>query len=320
MSASNAEKIENWIAVTGVIRSGTTFVGKVLSLPLSVDYIHEPFNGGWSLPEERPFRPRYVRPGRDGEATRAYREHLAHLFRYDFALNSILHDGDPWHKWVAKRLVGSRGPFYLRLAKLNPFHRAAVIKDPTCRLVTEYLYRTFDVTPVIVVRHPASLAASLRRMGWWPGLEEFARQPDLVEDFFAGEEDFLHRDWPSPLMEAMAHWRASYKMLLAQADRYPDWQVVTHEELCRRPVTVFQRLYEALSLPWSSSVARRIRRLTEGASARPRNGQGMDLRRDSAQIFETRRDAIAPEQRRALFEIVKGVALQRYSRESFAID
>ena len=46
----------------------------------------------------------------------------------------------------------------------------------------------------------------------------------------------------------------------------------------------------------------------------------MDLRRDSAQIFETRRDAIAPEQRRALFEIVKGVTLQRYSRESFAID
>jgi hypothetical protein len=45
----------------------------------------------------------------------------------------------------------------------------------------------------------------------------------------------------------------------------------------------------------------------------------MDLRRDSAQIFETRRNAIAPEQRRALFEIVKDVALKLYSRESFAI-
>jgi hypothetical protein len=43
-------RIENWIFVTGVIRSGTTFVGKVLSLPLSVDYIHEPFNPLCGMP------------------------------------------------------------------------------------------------------------------------------------------------------------------------------------------------------------------------------------------------------------------------------
>lgn len=33
-----------WLLVTGMPRSGTTFAGRVLSAPLAVDYIHEPFN------------------------------------------------------------------------------------------------------------------------------------------------------------------------------------------------------------------------------------------------------------------------------------
>jgi hypothetical protein len=44
------DKIDNWIFVTGVPRSGTTFAGKILSLPLEVDYTHEPFNPRCGMP------------------------------------------------------------------------------------------------------------------------------------------------------------------------------------------------------------------------------------------------------------------------------
>lgn len=317
----NVGNIENWILVTGAIRSGTTFVGKVLSLPLSVDYIHEPFNGGYSLPEKTPFHSRYVRPGDDAAATKRYREQLSQIFSYNFALNTTIHSGDPWFKKIAKRVVGSRGPFYLRLAKKNPLHRAAVIKDPVGWSATECLHRQFGVTPVIIVRHPVSLAASLERVGWWPGLQEIARQPDLVEDYFADEKTLLRRDWTDPMLEAAARWRLSYKMLFAQAHEHPGWQVVTHETLCQHPVAEFKRLYRVLDLPWSASVARRVRRLTGGSnSAEASKGQAMDLRRNSADIFEMRRDAISREKRRAIFDIVGEVALKAYSRESFALD
>lgn len=102
-------RIGNWILVTGAIRSGTTFMGRVLSLPLTVDYLHEPFNGGYRLPDGEPFRPRYVRPDPDGGATRHYRRHVAPIFSYDFGLNTVRHPADSWHKQIAKRLVGSRG-------------------------------------------------------------------------------------------------------------------------------------------------------------------------------------------------------------------
>jgi len=229
--AVRLNQIDKWIFVTGVIRSGTTFLGKMLSLPLQVDYIHEPFHGGYTLPGRRVLLPRYVRPGDESDEVQRYRKQVAHLYRYDIAMRTALHPQDAWYRKVAKHIAGSRGPFHLRLAKWNPFHLASVIKDPIGKLVAGFLYRAFDTTPVIIVRHPVSLAASLERLGWWPEVREFAVQDDLVEDFFADEPDFLFRSWPNRILESMAHWRATYKVLLRQAARHPNWQVVTHEEL-----------------------------------------------------------------------------------------
>ncbi len=315
------DRIENWAFVTGVIRSGTTILGTVLTLPCSVDYIHEPFNGGYTRDDRQALLPRYVRPGDASDAAQAFRRRVARLYAYDIGMRTAHHDADSWPRRALKALVGSRGPFYLRLAKLNPFHRAAVLKDPMGRMAAEFLYREFDTIPVILVRHPVSLAASLKRVGWWPEMREFAVQPDLIEDYFADEKAFLAREWPNRLLEAMAHWRATYKVLLQQAQQYPDWQVVTHEDFCEQPVQTTRRLYNALNLPWSSAYAEKIRALTGTANpTRPRAGRVQDVRRNSARLFEMRRDAIPPDERRRIFEVVQDVALDVYSRESFAID
>lgn len=313
-------QITTWVYVTGVIRSGTTILGKVLSFPLEVDYIHEPFNGGYTRGDRRALLPRYVRPGDTSEETQAFRERVARLYRYDIGMRTAHHNEDSWSRKALKTLLGSRGPFYLRLAKMNPFHRAAVIKDPMGRMATEFLYREFDTTPVILVRHPVSLAASLRRVGWWPEVREFAVQPDLAEDYFADERDFLTREWPNRLLESMAHWRATYKVLLQQADQHPDWEVVTHEDFCKRPVEVTRRLYDNLGLPWSSTYAGKIRALTKDAnSPEARSGRVQDFRRDSSRLFEMRRDSIPVEERRQIYDVVKDVALNIYSRDSFAL-
>jgi hypothetical protein len=313
--------IDNWIFVTGMIRSGTTFLGSVLSHPISVDYIHEPFNGAYTLPEGIALKPRYVRPGDDSSAANRFRNQVAKIFSYDIGMHSARYDGDPTVRALTKKVVGSRGPFFLRLAKVNPFHRAALIKDPMAGLTTSFLHREFGVRPVVIVRHPVSLAASLRRLGWFPELYDFQLQPDLIADFLQEENDILDRTWANRLLESMAHWRLLHRVLLEQASRHGGWIVITHEELSAKPLTVFRRLYRELDLPWSASVAAKIKSLTQqNGKVHAQNGRVQDFQRDSARIFEARRDAIPVDLRRQIFEITADVACDLYPRTSFALD
>lgn len=314
------DKIENWIYVTGVIRSGTTFVGKILSLPLEVDYIHEPFNPLCGIPGMTKWY-RYVAPDLSTEEMQQIHALTKSIFSYDFQLRTWYPPSDSLSTRVIKSVVGSRGPFYLRLAKPNIFHKAAVIKDPTGNLLAEYLYRHFAVKPVIIIKHPISFIASLKRVNWWPRIEEINDQPRLINDYFADEPEFIQHKYDDAVIAAAAYWRASYKVLLSQASKYPDWQVFTHEELSQNSVSVFKTLYEKLDLPWSPAIENKILKLTTGnTSAKAKKGKVQDFKRNSADIFKTTIQSTTLLERRKIFEIVEDVALQVYDRSTFELD
>ena len=314
-------RIKTWVYVTGVPRSGTTFVGKVLSLPLAVDYIHEPFSPGCGMPGMTQ-RYLYVRPTPDTEEMRAFASEVEHLFDYSLQLKTKVPKRDKWTRQLSKRLAGSRGPFYLRLAKLNPFHEAAVVKDPTAPFVAAYLRANHGVVPVVVVKHPVSLAASLKRLDWHPTLRWFATQPALIADYFAAPEEraFLERTWKDPIEAAAAHWRAVHRVLLQQAEQQGGWHILTHEALSAEPVATFQGLFTDLGLPWSSRVERKVLSLTSADHAGARKGRVQDFHRDSAALFDLRRSQLSLDERRRIFDITADVALQLYDRDSFALD
>lgn len=311
---------KDWILVTGMIRSGTTVLGKVISLPLSVAYIHEPFNSGYSLPDNKPFQDRYFRPYDESQDAAKHKKHVSNIFNYNFKLQTHKHPNDSLARKAIKNIAGSRGSINLRIAKINPFLQRSLIKDPKAILSAEFLYLNFNIKPVIIVRHPVSLAASLQRVGWFPDMEKFLNDPLLIEDYFSDDIHLLEQNWSSPMLESMAHWRATYRILLSQAAKYPDWEVVTHEDFCESPLYVTKQLYDNMDLNWSMITEYRIRRLTSGTSAEPSGGQVMDLNRNSADIFKLRRDSIPRDMRNSIYHVVKDVALQIYSRESFNID
>jgi len=316
----SVNNIKNWIFVTGVIRSGSTFVGKVLSLPLQVDYIHEPFNPICGMPGMKNFY-RYIRPSLETREVQHYHELAKSIFDYKLTLRNPTSSKDSWSRKVVKKLVGGRGRFYLRLAKLNPFHQTAIIKDPTGNLLTEYLHVHFGVKPIIVIKHPLSFIASLKRVNWWPQPSEIMDQPHLIEDYFSQELEFVERKYPNQFIGSAAYWRATYKVLLQQASQYPSWQVLTIEELSQNPIPTFHMLYHNLDLPWSDRLKKNIIALTQGhGSAQARPGIVQDLQRNSADIFKHHRDSLSLTERREIFEMTQDIALQVYSRESFAID
>ena len=156
-------KFAKWIYVTGTPRSGTSFVGRILSWPLNVDLIFEPTDPKVGIPGINR-RYLYLRPHADDRDE--YARLLARIFAYDFTYRTPpAAPGDRWFTSMRKRVLGPRGAFHLWLAKLNPFHVCAVVKDPDGCLLTEYLYGRYGVRPVICVRHPTAFVASYLHHG-----------------------------------------------------------------------------------------------------------------------------------------------------------
>src|SRR6202007_2265727 len=104
---------------------------------------------------------RHSSPLETGDARElALRPQFERLFDYRAALKTGYYRNDTPLRRLAKRVVGSRGPFHLRLAPRNPFHHSAVIKDPIGCLLTEYLLLRYRMRPVVVMRNPVGFVAS----------------------------------------------------------------------------------------------------------------------------------------------------------------
>jgi hypothetical protein len=311
-------KTRQWVFVTGAPRSGTTFVGKVLSTPLAVDYLHEPFNPYCGISGiDRLYL--YLRSA--GSTSPRYQRLVESVFTYDFTLKTGYFKEDKYWQTVVKSVIGSRSSWALRFARVNPFHSTMVIKDPIGCLLTEYLAENFAVKPVILIRHPVSVVASAVRLGWNMNLDPIRQQPELVEDYFSDEKEFLFAERKDRVENASALWRALNKVLLSQIKQHPSWRVVTHEALSQDPVAHFCRLYEALDLPWSPRVAERVVALTSRENrVDARKGRVHEFKRNSSGIFAHSLKRLSGEERRRIYEITRDVALQIYPKESFQLD
>jgi hypothetical protein len=314
--------IHNWIFVTGAPRSGTTFVGDILSTPLQVDYIHEPFNPDCGI-DGIGQRYLYLRP--HGSAAVSYEPLIRSMFSYKFRLRTGYYRNDTVPRKLAKKIVGSRGPFYLRLAKINMFHRAAVVKDPVGCLLAEYLAETFKIRPVILIRHPLAFVASTTRLGWQLdkelSLSSLWEQEELVEDHFSSDQQVRKVNYCDPTAAAAGLWRALNKVLLRQAARHPEWIVIRHEDLCETPVQHFHRLYDKLDLPWSPRIERKVRSRTGGKNKIEASLRRVQtLSRSSANLFQLRANMLSAAQKRMVFEITRDVATTVYSESSFGLD
>lgn len=255
------------ILVTGSHRSGTTWLATMLGLaPEALTIPKEPFNpnrrdyalGGLA---DRWFA--YVPDLPAGRAERAFERVLTGR---------------------AVKLLRHTTPPRQALAYLRPWARPRlVIHDPIAAFSSEWLANVFDLQVLVLVRHPAAFAASLRRMGWQFDPANLRSQPRLVSDHLG---DFVPPldAWPQdPMARAGVLWRCIYTVLTRYADRNPTWIVCRHEDLSLQPQERLQELYGRLELRWTADVASAI-----GAHTSPDNpvaapdGVAHQLRRDSA--------------------------------------
>lgn len=281
-----------WVLVTGVPRSGTTFVGRVLATSVRCDYVHEPFNPQVGLPSVRRLFP-YAPPG-----SSELDEEVSRLMRYDMRLRTATFPQDSPGRRVVKRMVGSRGPFYLRLAKLNPYSETAVMKDPHAILLTPLLLDRFGFRVVGMIRHPAAVVASFKARRWPPGraLEDLLTDPRTAEAVLADDRSRVERVLSSPRLDIEGPavlWRVLTRFLLCVAEAHPSLTVVRHEDLGTRPHEAFARMFTHCGLGYGRRVRARVERWTSGGRFPDRG----ELRRESAKLVREGPAALTAEDR-----------------------
>ena len=278
--------IERWVFVTGAPRSGTTFVGTVLAGGLRTDYIHEPFNPDCGIAGvEDPWL--YLEEGEPREL--CLRPAIERLLDYREPLRTGFYPNDTPLRRVIKRVVGSRGPFNLRLARMNVFRNAAVIKDPVGCLLAEHLVQRYGMKAVVMLREPEGFVASVKRLGWQPRLEPLLAQPRFVTRFLTAEDrDVAATFGAGTVVERAALlWRLLNRALLAMAEGNAAVLMVRHESIGEEALATFAAIFAHAGIVFDTAAERRVLRATGGHRAGARARRVQDFHRDSRAIRDT---------------------------------
>jgi hypothetical protein len=299
------------ILVTGAHRSGTTWVGKMLALAPGVAYVHEPFS---------PRTPKGLSPAGfehyftvvTSENEERYRAGLERSLALRYDLSAQLRSAQGWRDIV--RIPRD----YRRLGSNRRSGRRPLMKDPIALLSAEWLAETFGMDVVVLIRHPAAFAASLKRLGWKHSFATFiqdGRVPEVVRPYEAEIREQAER--PGEILaQAALLWRLLYDAVDGYRERHPDWAFVRHEDASAEPVSTFERLYGQFGLDFTPAVREAVARASAPDNpAELATPHAVEL--DSAASLGRWRDDLTAEEVETLRERTRDVWPRFYSDEDW---
>ena len=220
-----------------------------------VAYIHEPFNMN--------HRPGLCKAQFDfqfpyicNENEYPYLNHLADCFRFKYQIFDELKFYRSLKEIVRSILNYSRFTKY-RILKKRP-----LIKDPIAIFSAEWLANRFDMDVVVLIRHPAAFAWSLKKVMWSHPFDHFLQQPLLMKRHlyeYKTEIEEFSKNHKNIVDQAILLWNLIHHMILTYQKNNPNWIFVRHEDLSMRPLEEFRTIYSKLGLEFSPDVEEEIK-------------------------------------------------------------
>jgi hypothetical protein len=234
----------------------------MLALAPGVAYVHEPFNPRTAAGISPAGFDRYFTVvTRENEARYAPELEHALTFRYELAPR-LRRRHRP--KDVARTLRD-----FARAQRVRRRRPRPLMKDPIALLSAEWLAQRFDMEVVVLIRHPAAFASSLKRLGWRHSFATFLdddRAPEVIRPY-ENEIRAQAREPGDLLAQAALLWRLLYNAVSSYRERHEDWVFLRHEDVSLEPSASFERLYERLGLELTGAARAEIERAS--ASGNP---------------------------------------------------
>jgi sulfotransferase family protein len=263
------------VLVTGSHRSGSTFVGKMLSLSPSLGYIREPFSvvhrrGVLDVPFPRWFP--YICPENEDPYLRPVEEMLEFRFKGAAALRTARTPRD-----IALAVHDAREFARFRRRGARP-----LLKDPIAVFSAGWLADTFGAQPVVLIRHPAAFASSLMKYGWTHPFDDFLQQPLLMRDLLSPFSDQIAafaRTQEPIIDQAILLWMLIHHAVLRYRDTRPTWRSFRHEDLARDPLGQFGEMFAYLQVAFGDREREGILAATDPSN--PSEAAAGAIKRDS---------------------------------------
>jgi hypothetical protein len=315
------------VMVTGMARAGTSWVAEMLRAAGGFVHLNEPFN-----PKHPPGQcPGILRAPVDhmylyvaGELEPVFQAALADTFRFryhpiaELRRNRRAFDlakmAKYWSAFVAGSLTGKR----------------PLLDDPYASLSAEWIARTFDAQVAVIVRHPAAMVASYKRLGYRMDFRHLLDQPALMADWLEPYRADMQAlvDGPEDRITQVALlWKVLHVALGGMAARCDRLHLTRYEDLSLDPEGAYGQLFATLGLEFNAAARTAVVEATSGSS-RDKAHQWRLSRRgflsrtafrpmDSKANLSAWRSVVTPEELARIRAITEDVACRFYSDEEW---
>jgi hypothetical protein len=302
----------NPILVTGSHRSGTTWIGRVLSTGPGVGYIHEPFSllcprGVFRYPVPHWYY--HVTPETSGPIRDAFAETLGFRFAYGPELRALRTPRQ------AARAVRNAATFaWNRAAGRRP-----LVKDPLALLSAEWLASTFDMNVLVSIRHPLGFVSSLVRMGWFFDYSDLLAQERLMSTLLRDSRTDIEQAAASrdPVLNAAVLWKVLHRVIAGYVDRHPDWLFVRYKELASDPLHQFEPIFARLGIPFGDRERKVIEYLSGSGNPEERPNDPRVTRVDSSAHVKSMMRRLSETDRERVRSIVAPVSERFYGADDW---
>lgn len=242
------------ILVTGSHRSGSTWIGTIISYAPGVRYAHEPFNIGLKYHQHSPlkFWFEYISASTPDEQKQ---EVLAYL-RSFYAFPS---------RYILDKALEIRSPkeAYLLLADLKGrYTDRTLIKDPIAIMSAPWIQQQTNADVIVAIRHPAAFVASLLARNWHFDFNNLLQQPLLMEERlqpFATQINAYAAEQPGIIEQGILLWNIIYGTVKDYRDVYGDrWLFIRHEDISHHPVEMYKEIFHKLDIAFNDFVKEKI--------------------------------------------------------------
>jgi hypothetical protein len=234
------------VLITGAHRSGKSYTVRGININNEFNIIHEPLNInsriGWTgikIPNyflyidhnnSRLFKPEFERM----------------LYKYEYRLTKQLKEmtGLKDLTQVIKDLIVS--------LKYRANNNRTLIDDPFAVFSAEWFHKEFGSDVIIMVRHPASFAGSLKLLNYRFPFSHILNQENLIEgklSSYRSEITEFASGNKSVVEQGVLLWRVIYDIVNQYRNKYGSkWLFLRFEDIVRIPESSFNNIYKYLGL------------------------------------------------------------------------